>query len=69
MKVLKKQKLKFKFNKKCVQGERLDSGRVAVHMEDLKNGKKEVVEGDICLLATGRAPYTKNLGLEGLGVE
>ena len=55
------------FKKKCVKGEHTKNG-VAVHVEDLKTGKVSVVEGDICLLSTGRAPYTENLGLESIGV-
>lgn len=56
------------FKKKCVKGEHTANG-VAIHVEDLKTGKTSVVEGDVCLLATGRAPYTKNLGLEEMGIE
>lgn len=67
-KFLKKEKFKFMFNKKCIKGEKTDKG-VRIHIEDLKTGKSETVEGDVCLLSTGRAPYTKNLGLENLGIE
>ena len=35
---------------------------------DKKTNKEETIETDICLLATGRAPYTKNLGLEKVGI-
>jgi len=64
---LKKEKFKLMFNKKCVRGEHTEKG-VRVHIEDNKSGKAEVIEGDICLLSTGRAPYTKGLGLETLSV-
>lgn len=56
------------FGKKCVKGEKTEKG-VKVHIEDLKTNKTEVIEGDICLLSTGRAPYTKGLGLENVGIE
>jgi dihydrolipoamide dehydrogenase len=37
-------------------------------MIDKKTNKEEKLESDICLLATGRVPYTKNLGLETVGI-
>lgn len=27
------------------------------------------MEADVCLIATGRKPYTENLGLENVGIE
>ncbi len=65
---LKKEKFSFKFNKKCIRGEKTENG-VKVFIEDNKTGKTEVVEADVCLLATGRAPYTENLGLDKLGIQ
>lgn len=47
----------------------MKNGKAVVHFEDLKSGKKETLEGDVCLLSTGRVPYTKNLGLENVGIE
>lgn len=62
--------IKFHFNKKCTQGiYTADGNSVEVHFEDAKTGEKSMLTADYCLIATGRNPYTKNLGLEELGVE
>ncbi|MDJ0557088.1 MAG: dihydrolipoyl dehydrogenase [Microcoleaceae cyanobacterium MO_207.B10] len=43
---------------------------VTIELTDAKTGElEEVLEVDACLVATGRIPYTKNLGLESVGVE
>lgn len=69
-KALIKDGVKFNFNKKCTKGEySADGNGVEVHFEDNKTGEKTVLNADYCLIATGRNPYTKNLGLEELGVE
>jgi len=34
-----------------------------------KKGKDVVIEGDYCLVAVGRRPYTDNLGLDKVGIE
>ena len=52
-----------------MKGEVLDNGRVRVTTEDLKKGKTETVEADVCLLSTGRKPFTDGLGLETLGIK
>lgn len=42
---------------------------VIIELADAKTGDiEEVIEVDACLVATGRIPYTKNLGLESVGV-
>lgn len=41
---------------------------VVVSAED-KNGKTVTVEGDYCLMAVGRRPYTEGLGLESAGIQ
>lgn len=56
------------FSKKCIKGEIRD-GKAVVHFADLKSGKEEEVESKVCLISTGRKPYTKNLGLENVGIE
>lgn len=56
------------FNQKCIKGELSEDG-VKVYVENLKNGKTEIIEGDVCLLSTGRRPYTNNLGLENLNIK
>ncbi|MGB3512545.1 MAG: dihydrolipoyl dehydrogenase [Microcoleaceae cyanobacterium] len=43
---------------------------VIIELADAKTGEiEEVLEVDACLVATGRIPYTKNLGLDSVGVE
>jgi dihydrolipoamide dehydrogenase len=43
---------------------------VAIELVDAKAKKRfEILEVDACLVATGRIPATKNLGLEFVGVE
>lgn len=43
---------------------------VVIELADAKTKEVvEVLEVDACLVATGRIPYTKNLGLESVGVE
>jgi dihydrolipoamide dehydrogenase len=66
LKTLKKDKIMFHFGKKCTKGTKLPNGKVLVQYQDLKTGKEESIETDVCLISTGRVPYTKNLGLEKL---
>ena len=41
---------------------------VLVTYSNQRDGKKEVLESDIVLIATGRKPYTTGLGLEDLSI-
>ena len=69
-KALVKDGIKFHFNKKCTKGVYTQDGKgVEVHFEDAKTGETSTLEADYCLIATGRNPYTKNLGLEELNIE
>jgi dihydrolipoamide dehydrogenase len=46
------------------------SGKGAtVAFEPVKGGKAETLKADVVLVATGRAPYTRDLGLEDAGVK
>ena len=68
--ILKKDGIKFHFNKKCLQGSiNPQTGKGEVLVEDLKTGKQETLTAERVLMATGRRPYTWNLGLEELGIE
>jgi dihydrolipoamide dehydrogenase len=39
-----------------------------ISLLDKKTNKEDTLEVDVCLLATGRVPYTKSLGLENVGI-
>ena len=54
----------FKFNAPFQSIEKKDDGTLTVHLEGC-----DAIEADAVLMATGRTPNTKNLGLEELGVE
>jgi dihydrolipoamide dehydrogenase len=66
-KILTKQGLKFTLGA-AVQG--VDAGEaLTVRYKLRKDDSEHSVEADVVLVATGRKPYTKGLGLEGVGVE
>lgn len=70
LRILKKEGFKFQFSKKCLEGRvNAETGKAEVVVEDLKSGKQQVFAADKVLMATGRKPFTQNLGLENLGVE
>jgi dihydrolipoamide dehydrogenase len=68
-KALKKDGIKFMFHKKSLKGE-IDptTNEAIVDVEDIKTGQKEQIRGDVCLISTGRRPFTDNLGLEKLKI-
>ena len=67
-KVLKKElKIEVQLSHK-VTGAEIKDGKVQVHAENSK-GETQSFEGDICLMAVGRKPYTDNLGLDKIGIE
>ncbi len=66
-KVLKKQGMKFSLSTKVTDVTR-QGDKVTVQAVD-KNGAEVSFEGDYCLVAVGRRPYTDGLGLENVGVE
>lgn len=68
-KILGKQGLKFKLGTK-VTGATKSGGEIKVAIEDAKDpSKKEELGCDVLLVCVGRRPYTKNLGLEDIGIE
>jgi len=67
-KTLAKQGIKFKLNTKVLSAEKKD-GKVFIQTEAAKGGKEETLDADVVLVAVGRRPYTKGLGLENIGVE
>jgi dihydrolipoamide dehydrogenase len=68
MKVLKKQGMKFMLSTK-VTGTEVTSSGVKLTLEPAKGGDKSVFDADVVLVSTGRRPFTKNIGLEKLGIE
>jgi len=68
LKILKKQKMKFKLSTKVVASS-VSGGKVTLDLEASAGGKPESMEADVVLVATGRRPYTTGLGLEEAGVE
>jgi len=65
--ILKKQKMKFKMGTK-VMGAEVKGDSVTLKLEN-KKGKESEEEFDVVLVAIGRRPFTKNLGLEELGIQ
>eukprot|EP00172_Hildenbrandia_rubra_P004488 Plantae.Rhodophyta-Hildenbrandia_rubra.ctg9165.p2 GENE.Plantae.Rhodophyta-Hildenbrandia_rubra.ctg9165~~Plantae.Rhodophyta-Hildenbrandia_rubra.ctg9165.p2 ORF type:complete len:497 (+),score=132.62 Plantae.Rhodophyta-Hildenbrandia_rubra.ctg9165:2916-4406(+) len=68
LKILKKQKMKFKLSTKVVSSKK-ENGKVILNLESAKGGKAETIEADVVLVATGRKPFTDKLGLDSAGVE
>lgn len=66
-KVLKKEGFKFNFNH-AVQKVTNNGDSVTVVAKN-KKGDEVTFEGDYCLVAVGRKPYTKGLGLENAGIK
>ena len=67
MRVMKKQKAKFKVSHKVTDIKR-DGDEVTVTAQD-KKGEEVSFTGDYCLVSIGRKPYTANLNAEKAGVE
>ena len=68
MKILKKQKMKFKLSTKVVSSKKQD-GKVILDLESSSGGKSDQIETDVVLVSTGRRPVTDKLGLDNAGVE
>ena len=66
-KVLKKQKVKFALSHKVKSVER--KGDQVIVKADNKKGEEVVFEGDYCLVAVGRKPYTDGLNTDAAGVK
>ncbi|VXC09544.1 dihydrolipoyl dehydrogenase [Maribacter litoralis] len=66
-KVLKKSKMKFALSHKVKSVER--KGDQVVVKADNKKGEEVVFEGDYCLVAVGRKPYTDGLNVDAAGVK
>ncbi|GBP25785.1 Dihydrolipoyl dehydrogenase [Eumeta japonica] len=66
-KILTKQGLKFKLTTK-VTGARKEGNNIKVDLEAAAGGSKETMDCDVLLICIGRRPYTKNLGLDKVGI-
>lgn len=66
-KILKKQGISFELGAAVTGVETLKT-KLKVAFQRRKDGSEHQVDADIVLVATGRRPYTKGLGLEELGV-
>ncbi|KFG38171.1 pyruvate dehydrogenase complex subunit PDH-E3II, partial [Toxoplasma gondii FOU] len=67
-KEMEKTGIKFQLGTKVVGADVRESS-ATLHVEPAKGGNPFDMEADVVLVAVGRRPYTKNLGLEELGIE
>lgn len=67
-KILVKQGMKFNLSSKVTGVEKKGKG-ASVSFEPVAGGETQTLDADIVLVATGRRPYTDNLGLEAVGIE
>ena len=65
---LRKQDIEFYLEHKVTKAVAADD-KVTLKAQNRKDDKEMQLEGDFCLMAIGRKPYTNNLGLENLEVE
>ncbi|VDN06863.1 unnamed protein product [Thelazia callipaeda] len=65
---LTKQGMKFMMNTKVVSG-KVEGNLVKIDVENVKNGSQTTLEADTVLVAIGRRPYTKELGIETIGIK
>ena len=66
--IMKKQGIELRTGTKVTDVSR-NGAKGTVTVEPRDGGESETIEADVILVATGRRPYTKGLGLEELGVE
>ena len=68
LRIFKKQKMKFELGRK-VTGVEKSGKALKVKTEASAGGKEKDIDADVVLVCIGRRPFTKDLGLEGVGVE
>jgi dihydrolipoamide dehydrogenase len=66
-KALIKQGMEFRLGTKCL-GSTQDKNGLLISVEEIATGTKSQIECDYVLVATGRKPYSANLGLESVGL-
>lgn len=67
-KILTKQGFSFKLSTKVTNTVVRPDGKVELTLEPAKGGEVSKFEADVVLVSTGRRPFTKNIGLEQLGI-
>jgi dihydrolipoamide dehydrogenase len=65
--ILKKEGFKFNFNHRVTKV--VNTGKGVVVTATNKKGEEVNIDGDYCLVAVGRKPFTTGLGLENIGIE
>jgi len=68
LRIFKKQKMKFELGRK-VTGVEKSGKTLKVKTEASAGGKDKDIDADVVLVCIGRRPFTKDLGLEAIGVE
>lgn len=68
LKILKKQGMEFMLSTKVVASAVTGDG-VTLTVEPSAGGNASTINADVVLVSTGRRPFTKNIGLEALGIE
>ncbi len=68
LRLFKKQKMGFELGRKVTNIKKSKSG-LEIITEAASGGSEKILQADIVLVAIGRRPYTKGLGLENVGVE
>jgi dihydrolipoamide dehydrogenase len=66
-KLLQKQGIKFKLGTK-VDSAVATNSNVKIDLELIDSKTRETIESDVALVSVGRKPFTKGLGLEGVGI-
>ncbi len=67
LRIFKKQKMKFELGRKVTAVEKSSKG-LKVKTEASAGGKEKDIDVDVVLVCIGRSPFTKDLGLEAVGV-
>lgn len=68
MKILKKQGIEFKLSTKVTKTD-IHPSHVTLTLEPSAGGTSQQFDAEVVLVSTGRRPFTKNIGLEELGIE
>uniref|UniRef100_A0A673Z5F1 Dihydrolipoyl dehydrogenase, mitochondrial n=1 Tax=Salmo trutta TaxID=8032 RepID=A0A673Z5F1_SALTR len=67
--ILQKQGIKFKLGTKVMGATKRPDGQIDVAVEAAAGGKNETLTCDVLLVCIGRRPFTRNLGLDTVGLE